>query len=137
MERRPMNLAVTGGRDTHVSDEDFKWLVEVWNSLGGEADYAEDGNIDMILLGDCPTGVDNEIHGRLWSDSKLFKDDVAPAYMIFDADWTKHGKAAGPIRNQEMIDEADALAAFPGGRGTADCVRRAKAKGIPIFRRTP
>jgi len=51
------------------------------------------------------------------------------------AKWSKHGRAAGPIRNQEMIDECkpDLVVAFPGGRGTADMVRRAKAAGIRVI----
>lgn len=50
------------------------------------------------------------------------------------ADWKTHGKAAGPIRNQQMIDEGkpDLVIAFPGGRGTADMVRRAKAAGVEV-----
>lgn len=45
-----------------------------------------------------------------------------------------NGKAAGPIRNQRMLDEGkpDLVVAFPGGRGTADMVRRAKAAGVPV-----
>ncbi len=51
------------------------------------------------------------------------------------ADWKRHGNAAGPIRNQEMVDEgADLLIAFGGGKGTADCVRRAEKAGIPVRR---
>lgn len=54
--------------------------------------------------------------------------------VTFAADWKKHGKAAGPIRNQQMIDAgADLVLAFPGGRGTADCVARAKAAGITVM----
>jgi hypothetical protein len=51
------------------------------------------------------------------------------------ADWRQHGNAAGPIRNQQMIDEGkpDLVIAFPGGRGTADMVQRAKAAGIEVF----
>lgn len=49
------------------------------------------------------------------------------------ADWKKHGKAAGPIRNQEMIDsEPRYVIAFPGGSGTADCIARAEAAGIQV-----
>lgn len=49
------------------------------------------------------------------------------------ADWGRHGRAAGPIRNQEMADAgADLCIAFAGGRGTADMVRRAQAAGIPV-----
>jgi YspA, cpYpsA-related SLOG family len=51
----------------------------------------------------------------------------------FPADWEKHGKAAGPIRNQQMIDEGrpDAFHQFPGGNGTADMAKRCKRASIP------
>lgn len=54
--------------------------------------------------------------------------------LPFPADWDLHGRAAGPIRNQEMIDRGkpDLVLAFPGGRGTADMVRRAEAAGVPV-----
>ena len=50
------------------------------------------------------------------------------AWIVYDANWTKHGRAAGPIRNQQMLDEGrpTLVVAFPGGRGTADMVRRAR-----------
>ncbi len=50
----------------------------------------------------------------------------------YPADWALHGKAAGPMRNQKMLDEGkpDLVVAFPGGRGTADMVQRAKKAGI-------
>ena len=53
----------------------------------------------------------------------------------FPADWQTHGRAAGPIRNQQMIDEGkpDLVVAFPGGTGTADMIRRAKAAGIRVI----
>lgn len=51
---------------------------------------------------------------------------------VYAADWAR-GKRAGPERNQRMIEsKPDLVVAFPGGRGTADMVRRAKAAGIPI-----
>jgi hypothetical protein len=52
----------------------------------------------------------------------------------YAADWKRHGKAAGPIRNQEMLDQdqPDLVLAFPGGRGTADMVRRARAAGVRV-----
>ena len=52
----------------------------------------------------------------------------------YPADWKKHGKAAGPIRNQRMIDEGkpDLVIAFPGGRGTHDMCVRAEAAGIQV-----
>ena len=55
----------------------------------------------------------------------------------FPAAWNLHGKAAGPLRNQEMLDEGrpDLVAAFPGGRGTADMVARATLAGVPVLER--
>lgn len=42
--------------------------------------------------------------------------------------------AAGPRRNQEMADlGADLCIAFPGGSGTADMKKRAKAAGIEVI----
>lgn len=54
------------------------------------------------------------------------------------ADWDTHGKAAGPIRNQRMLEaEPDLVFAFTddlaSSRGTADMVRRAKAAGLPVY----
>jgi hypothetical protein len=54
--------------------------------------------------------------------------------LIFRADWEKHGKAAGPIRNQQMLEcKPHLVLAFRGGRGTADMVRRAKATRVPVI----
>jgi hypothetical protein len=52
----------------------------------------------------------------------------------YPADWARHGNAAGLVRNQQMLDDGkpDLAVAFPGGKGTADMVRRARKAGIPI-----
>jgi hypothetical protein len=54
----------------------------------------------------------------------------------FPADWTRFGKSAGPIRNQQMLDEndVDLVLAFPGpeSRGTWDMVERAVKNRIPV-----
>lgn len=52
------------------------------------------------------------------------------------ADWRKHGRAAGPIRNREMLWKhlPDGVVAFPGGRGTADMVKvAAEVFGVPVL----
>jgi hypothetical protein len=55
--------------------------------------------------------------------------------LAVPADWRLHGKGAGPIRNQQMIDmKPDIVIAFWDGssRGTADCMQRAKSANIPL-----
>jgi K+-sensing histidine kinase KdpD len=57
------------------------------------------------------------------------------------AQWERHGRAAGPIRNRELLEQAIARAmahtspvsiasvlvvAFPGGLGTASLVQQAR-----------
>lgn len=53
----------------------------------------------------------------------------------FPADWKRDGRGAGPIRNQRMLDEGkpDLVVAFPGGRGTADMIRRSRKAGIEVI----
>lgn len=53
---------------------------------------------------------------------------------IFPADWAKHGKSAGPIRNALMLQEGqpDLVIAFPGGKGTENLVKGARILGIEV-----
>lgn len=59
--------------------------------------------------------------------------------QTYPADWTLHGRAAGPRRNATMLADGnpDLVLAFPGGRGTADMVRRARAAGVEVREITP
>ena len=56
----------------------------------------------------------------------------------FPADWVKYGNAAGPIRNQQMLDEGkpDIILAFhdniSASKGTQDMITRAKKANIRI-----
>ena len=53
---------------------------------------------------------------------------------VYRADWGNMGRAAGPIRNQKMLDEGkpDLVIAFPGGDGTADMVKKAKKANVNV-----
>jgi len=53
---------------------------------------------------------------------------------VFPADWKTHGKRAGFLRNQEIVDYCDELVAFWDGEspGTADSIAKAKAAGKPV-----
>lgn len=53
----------------------------------------------------------------------------------FPANWEEHGKRAGPIRNKEMGDYADAGIGFiwPGSRGTEHMMNYLKHIKKPCF----
>jgi hypothetical protein len=107
-----MRVLVCGGR--HFND--FK---RVWKKL---TEVNAETPITCIISGGC-SGADQ--FAKDWADA-----GSVPS-KIFKADWAL-GPAAGPLRNQQMLDEGkpDFVIAFPGGRGTADMVRRAKAAGV-------
>jgi hypothetical protein len=54
--------------------------------------------------------------------------------QVFPADWDKHGRAAGILRNIQMLEEGkpDLVFAFPGGRGTAHMKKIAREKGVEV-----
>lgn len=59
---------------------------------------------------------------------------VGIPWKAYPAAWKSEGKAAGPKRNQKMLDEGkpDMVIAFPGGTGTADMISRAELAHVPV-----
>lgn len=51
------------------------------------------------------------------------------------ANWDRYGNSAGSIRNRWMLEYGlpDLVVAFPGGPGTANMVKRARAANIDVF----
>jgi len=58
---------------------------------------------------------------------------------IFRADWEKNGRAAGPIRNRKMAENADALIAVWDGqsRGTKNMIETATKLGLMVYVKVP
>jgi hypothetical protein len=82
-------------------------------------------------------GIDLIIEGGAGGADKLAKEwalDRGIPVCEFLANWNKHGKKAGPIRNGAMIKfgKPDGVAAFSGGRGTQDMKRQAMDNGIIV-----
>ena len=110
-----MRLLVTGGRD-------FKDRVLAFSALDK---LDREHCIDVVIHG-AARGADTE--AARWCAVR-----GVPVWP-FPADWSK-GKGAGIARNQDMLDQAfpEQVLAFPGGAGTADMVRRARAAGLPVI----
>jgi hypothetical protein len=81
------------------------------------------------------------IHGNA-QGADLAAAVMAEAYGLtieaYPADWGRYGRAAGPIRNQQMLDEGqpEHVHAFHSNidksKGTKDMVKRARLAGIPV-----
>ncbi|MBA2348784.1 MAG: DUF2493 domain-containing protein [Solirubrobacterales bacterium] len=109
----------------------------------GGRDYTNATNVNSWLDSlSVHQEVTTVIHGGATGADEL-ADQWAKTHGVavnkFQADWSKHGKAAGPIRNAQMLDEGkpDVVLAFPGGRGTADMVRKARTAGIETIEVDP
>lgn len=111
-----MRVLICGGRDpsSDVCDAVWNWVME--NCSPG----------DVVIHG-AARGVDTQA---------MIAAQTIPGvkHLPFAADWYAQGRAAGPIRNQRMLDEGkpDLVVAFPGGRGTADMVNRATRAGVKV-----
>lgn len=52
----------------------------------------------------------------------------------FSADWSKHGKAAGPIRNRQMAEYADAaIVIHNGSKGSLNMIETMKKLNKPVY----
>jgi predicted Rossmann-fold nucleotide-binding protein len=110
-----LTVLVCGGR-TYNNKET---IYEVLSSIH------KDKSITVLIHG-AAKGVDT-IAGY-WARENNIKEKQYPAL------WNTYGKAAGSIRNQKMLDDnkVDLIVAFPGGKGTADMVERAKKANIEV-----
>lgn len=117
IERAGMRLLVCGGRD-------FADRAAAWRAL--DAAHAR-RPIGLLIHGGA-RGAD-ELAGA-WADARGVPVHAYPAL------WKAYGPAAGPMRNQRMMETArpDGVLALPGGRGTADMCTWAALAGLPIWR---
>lgn len=111
-----MKLIIAGGRDYKFTSEDFDYIGCIYGSY----------DIEEIVSGGA-TGADRT--------GEIIADNRGTPVKIFKADWDKYGKSAGPIRNREMAEYADAVVLFKGGRGTENMFKEAQKKGLKIFDR--
>lgn len=109
-------LLVCGGRDFHDEKALRRWMNK-----------AIDGRTDVMVIHGGARGADS-LAGRIAKQAGV-------STWVFPADWAAHGKAAGHIRNKQMLDEGrpHLVLAAPGGRGTANMVAQARAVGVPVI----
>ena len=120
---RSLVIAAGGGRD----------LAWPHQRIAAELLARSSGRLVHLLLHGGARGADAAI-GRA-------AHQLGWASLVMPAQWQRHGRAAGPIRNRELLEQAIARAeahsspgyqasvlvvAFPGGTGTASLVQQAR-----------
>lgn len=125
-----MKILVAGSRNLGINE--YRWTIG--DMLLGliHFDQGEDIGDYEWVTGNCASGPDQYPY--------ILRDSGYPDLHItaFPADWDAYGKAAGPIRNQHMVDYCDmAIILWDGkSKGTKDCIDRMIESGKPfIFRR--
>ena len=124
----PCRVVVTGGRDY----ENYDYICLVLDS------FREHFGIELLIHGACGWDADdpnmsaNEMrgadkHADYWARDRGVSLERVPAA------WKVLGGKAGPVRNGLMLDKRPAVViAFPGGKGTMNCARQARARSIPV-----
>jgi YspA, cpYpsA-related SLOG family len=113
-------VLVCGGRHYGDSDElDALWLEFVLDR------FHKHLGIGRLVQGGA-TGAD--ALARRWAKTRCVE------LGTYKAQWARYGSAAGPIRNQEMLDREhpDLVVAFEGRSGTLDMKERAEKAGVKV-----
>ncbi len=111
MEYKGTHIAVIGSRDW----EEHKSIIALVNILLSDEDVT-------LHTGCCPTGVDKFVREG-WGS------------IVHEADWDTHGRAAGPIRNHELVMECDMVFVFQKNksRGSQNIIELCKKHNTPCF----
>ncbi len=117
--RSSMRVLICGDRNWDSPDI-------IWTILDGLSLQDE----EMVLVEGGAKGAD--FHALGWALDCGIKVDE------FQADWNQHGRAAGPKRNQQMIEtNPDIVIGFHddilNSKGTQDMLKRAEKAGVPTY----
>ena len=110
-------IIVAGGRDF----KDEKYLNDSLDSLLTEY-------IDIEIVSDC-----TKVAAKL---AEEYAKRLGLALKVFPADWKRYGRAAGPIRNREMLsyimEGNPVVAAFWDGqsKGTKNMIDQARKEDV-------
>ena len=114
-ERLTFKLLITGGREFKDREGAFALLDRAHAKF----------KITHLIHGDA-RGADRI--AAEWAVSRGVQVVACPA------NWEHYKNAAGPIRNQYMIELCpDAVLAFPGGKGTKNMVEQAARHNVTVY----
>jgi hypothetical protein len=108
----------------------------IWRTLFGLHREAVSSNRKLIVISGGAKGADTLAH--TWAEFGIKQGFSHLETEYYPADWATHGKAAGVIRNHQMLTEGkpELVYAFRingESRGTDNMVSQAQHAGIPVL----
>lgn len=106
-----MKIAIVGSR----SFQDYKLLIRTMNNYTPTA---------IVSGGAKGTDTLAERYAR----------EIGVNCIVFKPNWKQYGRAAGPVRNKQIVEAADLIIAFWDGksRGTFSTISLARKAGKPV-----
>lgn len=107
------HIAFVGSRRWERADLIAEWM---------EAMQSKHGN-DLVIVSGGADGADKI--------AALAAHTLRIRLVVFKPDWNRYGKAAGPIRNTQIVERSKEVIAFwmPNSRGTKDTIKKAWQAG--------
>jgi|TARA_Y100000310_G_scaffold146443_1_gene145775 hypothetical protein len=114
-----MKIIVCGGRDYGLTKGEVNYIRDELLK------FHERNKVTWVATGGAK-GVDTIARAWALSNGILIRN--------YFPDWKKYGRAAGPIRNREMLLDfkPDHVVVFPGGRGTEDMRHKAFVAEVDV-----
>ena len=117
-----MRVVVTGGRD-------FDDRAMLWAGLDRLYELMP---ITELIEGGARGADRYAAEWAAWINQSAGQEVVK--HITIEAEWTKHGKSAGYLRNVKMADmRPDLVFATPGGKGTTMMISVAHDRGIRVI----
>lgn len=116
-----MRVLVTGSRTWEDADTIY-WTFRNWWEEAGRPQKP------ILVSGHCPRGAD-ALAEYIWQRNGW-------PVELHPADWNRHGKSAGFVRNEQMVlSKPDILFAFihNNSKGATHTLRLARSHGIPVI----
>lgn len=120
-----MKILVCGGRT-------FSNVALIWRTLDDLQRGLPEPGIRLVIDGASDDVTGPYIGADFWGHWWAVANDIETVRV--HADWDKHGRSAGPIRNRVMIERhrPGLVVAFPGGRGTRNMMEEATFCGVEV-----
>lgn len=113
-----INVLVYGGRDFTWDDSIYEWMDYMFSDWDAD---------EVVVISGLARGAD--MLGLEWAKRNGYRTKQFPA------NWKEHGKAAGFLRNKQMLEEGkpDYALEFPGGNGTKHMRDLLDKAGVEVF----